>query len=1273
MDEAIRRTRRHLVDIALSLYVVGVSLFLLSTGGALAADGSAWAHSWTMDIDLSAVDGSFQGEHVQDQLGGDNVAIIPDVNGDGIADILMAAALNDDNGSNAGKVYLMFGKTSGWSMDVVLATSTIDASFVGEAAGDTLYIEGSLGRGSKRFGDLNGDGIGDFVLTGRQNDEAGTNTGQVYVIFGQTSGWSDTVNVATAASASYQGDNASTFMGTQVSALGDVNGDNLNDFIFCSSLDDDAGANNGQCNLIFGKTSGWAMDQNIGTNGVVSASINGTDAGEQFGYVSGIGDVNADGYDDFAVGAVKDDNAGTDRGQVYVFFGKSSGWSTSSSAYTLADASYVGEADSDQLGLVVAGLGDVNGDGIDDFGFSNSNSTGEIYVVFGKRTGWAKDVSAGSADASFYSEESGDAFGGSMDGGDLNNDGYSDIVMGAHFNDEGASTMGQVFVVFGRSSGWNAGVSISTMASSSFWGEELGDFAGRDVSVGDLNNDNAGDILIGALSNDENAGGGQSTGQVYLVLAQTPPSISIQSVAYAENDSADIYVTSTVSDTNSNAQAMRFHYRLGTNCVSSTSAATLDSTVATTYTDTGGAPTVTAAAFQVGSAANKKIITSSGANTVGVTWVTRSNLSAADARYCIALAVTDGAAYSEVASTTITIDHVNPTNPGSLTVATTTATTVGFILGSASTETNFREYKILYATTTPITTSTYSLAFTSSTDSNLGSRTYASATSSTVNSLTPNTTYYFNIVAYDHYWHTAKGTEVTTSTHAAVPSSLALTSDSQKRITATWNVNGNPSGTEFYAENITKGTNSGWTTSTTWLSEDLQCDIQYFFRVRARASNNRETANSETVGIYPSACQGGGGGGGGGGGSAPTSAAAPASAASSTEPVLSSAFTIDTPEDKSALSELPFDVTGKAAAGTRVTLEIAGSKYSVETDATGRYRMTVLDDLAPGEYTLTASEPADKGGRKVSRTITYAPKGASGKKDAVPADITETAPKAAPSAAKKQPVKAQPARAPAASTAPIAAPTVPTAPVTSEAVAEAVSSAEKRKAFLLVLKKTTAQFRETQVGPVEVVPEETITIVTRPGEAVRSITARLYPKASLGSVQAYDEWIAGYLVEPTGDGDVYRGDMTIPSFARGAYILRVTMNGDLGTRSTIEKEIHVLAKGAVVKEGGNTLSVDMRIPRAHVTVYAQSGDGQFREWNASAFGAENPVWTDASGAYVFSLPAGVYYVTAVADGFEPYESGITVLKAPGIYRDVIQLMPKKSSGFFQTIFGKLLQ
>ena len=125
--------------------------------------------------------------------------------------------------------------------------------------------------------------------------------------------------------------------------------------------------------------------------------------------------------------------------------------------------------------------------------------------------GLNEPISLGNSNASFIGETGGDQSGKTVAGaGDVNGDGYDDLLIGAFLNDDAHINAGQVYLIFGRSSGWTMDIDLSK-ANASFVGEERDDQAGIDAAgVGDVNNDGYDDIVIGAYRNDA---GGDSAGQ----------------------------------------------------------------------------------------------------------------------------------------------------------------------------------------------------------------------------------------------------------------------------------------------------------------------------------------------------------------------------------------------------------------------------------------------------------------------------------------------------------------------------------------------------------------------------------------------------------------------------------------------------------------------------------------------------------------------------------------------------------------------------------------
>ena len=191
---------------------------------------------------LAASDGFIiQGDAAVDYAG-ISVSSAGDVNGDGIDDLIVGAIGGDDGGSNAGEAYVIFGRTTGFGVDVsgrrVIDLTSLSASdgFIiqGDAAND------AAGRSVSSAGDVNGDGIDDLIVGANGGDDGGSLAGEAYVIFGRTTGFGvdvggrqviDLTSLSASDGFIIQGDVALDQGGYSVSSAGDVNGDGIDDLI----------------------------------------------------------------------------------------------------------------------------------------------------------------------------------------------------------------------------------------------------------------------------------------------------------------------------------------------------------------------------------------------------------------------------------------------------------------------------------------------------------------------------------------------------------------------------------------------------------------------------------------------------------------------------------------------------------------------------------------------------------------------------------------------------------------------------------------------------------------------------------------------------------------------------------------------------------------------------------------------------------------------------------------------------------------------------------
>ncbi len=210
-------------------------------------------------------------------------------------------------------------------------------------------------------------------------------------------------------------------------------------------------------------------------------------ADDNFGWsVAGAGDVDGDGVEDLIVGAIYNDSAAKDAGKAYVYLGGARPLATPFVTMT-------GMAVNDQFGVSVAGAGDVNGDGYADvivgarLNSLAANSAGAAFVYFGGPT------MDGSPDVVLPGEAANDWFGNSVAGaGDVNGDGYADVVVGAPYNDRGGSAAGAAYVFYG-------GPPLDNGPDVILVGEMHDDQFGWSVAgAGDVDGDGRSDVLVGA-------------------------------------------------------------------------------------------------------------------------------------------------------------------------------------------------------------------------------------------------------------------------------------------------------------------------------------------------------------------------------------------------------------------------------------------------------------------------------------------------------------------------------------------------------------------------------------------------------------------------------------------------------------------------------------------------------------------------------------------------------------------------------------------------------
>ncbi|MGE4219550.1 MAG: hypothetical protein AB7G39_08895, partial [Alphaproteobacteria bacterium] len=289
-------------------------------------------------------------------------------------DLVVGATDEDTGGNIAGAAYVVFGSTGGFAAAIDLGSIAAGMGgfkVIGEAAGDRI------GWAVSAAGDLNGDGIDDLALGSRDNDAGGGNAGAVYVIFGTTAGFGATVNLDNVAAGTggfkLVGETTGDFAGYAVSAAGDVNGDGIDDLLIGASENEASGTDAGAVYVVFGTTAGFGATVDLGgvAAGTGGFRIIAEAPFDRAGFdVSSAGDVNGDGIDDILIGARNNDSNGTDAGAAYVVFGRTGGFGSGIDLDDVAAGTggfkLAGAAAYDRAGIEVSAAGDIDGDGFDD-------------------------------------------------------------------------------------------------------------------------------------------------------------------------------------------------------------------------------------------------------------------------------------------------------------------------------------------------------------------------------------------------------------------------------------------------------------------------------------------------------------------------------------------------------------------------------------------------------------------------------------------------------------------------------------------------------------------------------------------------------------------------------------------------------------------------------------------------------------------------------------------------------------------------------------------
>ena len=435
----------------------GVEIAVATTGARypIVIDPLATAAAWTATVDK---EGAYFGT---------SVAGAGDVNGDGYDDVIVGAPDFDNGLGGEGAVFVFYGSTSGLSAkpDWKVESNQANAAF---------------GTSVATAGDVDNDGYDDVIVgtPGYSNGE--TNEGAALVYYGSAMGPITTPNWRV------ESNQIDANLGWSVATAGDVNGDNYDEVIVGAPNYDTVERNEGAAFVYYGSA------VRLKTTDYWSVKFNQKDA--TFGWSVGTaGDVNKDDYADVIVGAPKFDtteNIDNNSGMAFVYLGGSPKLTTTS--IWSANSIQAGA----NLGWSVATAGDVNGDGCDDIivgapGYSSGQvNEGAAFVYFG----FDKKGLSATANWTVESDQENAGLGWSVaTAGDVNADGFAEVIVGAPWHRNGQTDQGAAFVYHGSASGLS-----STFNWSSESNQEYSYFGYSVATAGDVNKDGYSDVLIGA-------------------------------------------------------------------------------------------------------------------------------------------------------------------------------------------------------------------------------------------------------------------------------------------------------------------------------------------------------------------------------------------------------------------------------------------------------------------------------------------------------------------------------------------------------------------------------------------------------------------------------------------------------------------------------------------------------------------------------------------------------------------------------------------------------
>lgn len=324
--------------------------------------------------DIASGIGGFVIDGAANDLAGASIASAGDANRDGLDDLLITSP-----GSGGGRTYIVYGKSDGAALEL---TSISGGSGGFRIEGDTA--DGAIVRSVASVGDVNGDGMVDYVLGTPDLSVTGAQAGGAVLVFGRANASDIQLSSIIAGNGGgfvIRGESAGDMAGIAVSTAGDVNGDGLADILVGT-------AGSSRAYVVFGRATTTSVDLATIRYQLGGFVIEG-ETGEHVGLaVAPAGDIDGDGFDDVIVSV----DGGSHADRVYVVFGKSATQAVHLSNIVEGNGGFAVEIPQDQDSLSVSAGGDMNGDGLADLLVGAPTASGQpggggAYVIYGSISG----------------------------------------------------------------------------------------------------------------------------------------------------------------------------------------------------------------------------------------------------------------------------------------------------------------------------------------------------------------------------------------------------------------------------------------------------------------------------------------------------------------------------------------------------------------------------------------------------------------------------------------------------------------------------------------------------------------------------------------------------------------------------------------------------------------------------------------------------------------------------------------------------------------------